>query len=127
MWYVQTEFSPCLIHTNLTTEPSVWSMFIRPKPSMYQLYVNNGCSTVSLCLCSAQPLTDLRTRQKLWFFLLLPFSLSYLCAFMKQIHKVLHKMKHFQLMLTRICINLCQLYITFTPQKINFALCLNTQ
>lgn len=30
----------------------------------------------SVCFCSAQPLTELRTHQEIWFFLVVPFTLA---------------------------------------------------
>lgn len=50
------------------------------------MLVSNRCTDygkVPVCLCSA---SDWSQNQKLWFFLLLPFSF-FLCIFMKLIHK----------------------------------------
>lgn len=53
----------------------------------------NGRTNPHVCLCSAQPQTEVRTHQKLQLFLLFPSSLfafsCRLCTFMKQIHKAM--------------------------------------
>lgn len=104
----------------------------------------------NVCLCSVEPLTELRTHQRLRFFRLFPSTLSPvppfpLCTFMKHIHKnaakhanLLQKLKHFQLICRCIFELICMAWGEFTPiillyyiieltlnSKVCFTVCLN--
>ncbi len=132
--YLENELS-LVIHVNAITGSFV---FILTKWPMCQLYISNklasnrltNCVYGSVPVCSVQPLTNLRTHQKLQSFLSLPSSLSplssCLCIFMKQIH-----LKHFQL--TQIRLSICATPGKFSidfrcnraASQIHFVFCLN--
>lgn len=66
-WHKSDRWTTCVVHVFLSQTVNGQTVC---------MLVNSGCSTVSMCLRSAQSLTDLRIHQKLWFFLLLPFSVT---------------------------------------------------
>ena len=80
---MQSQYSPRVTHTSFTAGSFV---FIWPNSlntnctlSVSQLATDTPlylweCSSV--CLCLVQPLTELRTQQEVWFFLLFPSSFS---------------------------------------------------